>query len=391
MRLMHFKHLALATVFILGNSAWAWSHHDLVTSAALSQVAELDGKTVRVSSFQKLLKDLGITSALEFNKSLQIHKAYQFSSFLGETEGQLINLKEVLSIYSDEPDWGMDKELFSPDQYPELWKNEYAYMGGTKGTPSQAFRHMYWREFYILKPLQSFKIPKVFAPMGEAPERARIFIELSRRARNAGHPYWAARFIANALHYLEDVANPFHAAQTPTKKYLLMPFTNPKLGAGFTDFVVQLTNIVSYYHFAFEDYVGVLMELGHTENNPEGQFLSRALATPSYSRDGLSPYDSMRPQMLIKEISEVTSGNSARAGQASMAFFPQISVPYREMIPQKLMDKAWWENVLQRGKENSQSKQEYFNVVTESFSTLGDALRDLVSTELQSNSSERQP
>src|SRR5690606_33329951 len=139
---------------------YAWVQHTLITEAVLVSQPELENEKVLVTSFVQLLKDLSYPSALKFNTSIQIHKGYQFEMELNEVPGTEVSLTETLAHYSDEPDWGMDIELFAEDQYPELWRDEYTMMGGrNKGTPSQAFRHMYWPEYNFKHPMQSFKLP----------------------------------------------------------------------------------------------------------------------------------------------------------------------------------------------------------------------------------------
>ena len=246
--------LCLISLATLARPVGAWDQHTLITRASLSTLPALAEETVPYISFEKFISDFGYASPRKFNEAIQIRKEYEFLPHLGEDDGSAVSLLDVLAEYSDEPDWGMDREIFG--QYPELWREEYSRMGGKVGTPSQAFRHMYWQEFSWRMPLRTLKSPILFSPMGLAPERATLFIVLSRQARLAGHPYWAARFVANALHYLEDLAQPFHASQTPTKRFLWMPLFDRDRGSGFENYVLQVQNIIAYYHYSFENYIG---------------------------------------------------------------------------------------------------------------------------------------
>ena len=257
---------------------WAWAQHHAITSAALGPLTELNGQTVTYTDWGLLMKDLGYLDnedPVKFNEQMEISKKYVFAPQLGEQVGQAVSVRDVLSKYSDEPDWGMDQELFGEDEYPEIWNDAYSMMGGREGLPSQAFRHMYWQKISILHPLVTFKLPlrDELASMGEAPLRAARFIELSRSARQAGQPYWAIRFLADALHYLEDCSQPYHTTQVPTKTFLFMPLFL-KNGHGFDHYIAQMTHIVSYYHYAFEDYVSDLLveQLRETEMRLETSF-----------------------------------------------------------------------------------------------------------------------
>ena len=369
----------------------AWGEHHLVTRASLSNLTGLADETVRYTPLKSLLMDLGFSSPRQFNESVQIRKEYEFLSHLGEAEGAGVSILNVLSAYSDEPDWGMDKEIF--DQYPDVWRDEYSRMGGREGTPSQAFRHMYWPEFSWRMPLRTLKSPvtKLFSPMGLAPDRAALFIGLSRKARAAGHPYWSVRFVANALHYLEDVAQPFHASQTPTKRFLWMPLFDRDHGNGFGDYVLQVQNIVAYYHYSFENYIGRQMSEYYAgqstgpitgEETPEGRELVAALAGDS--ADAPAPDgDGAGIAKLVIGMAGVSVRESARAAKSGMDFFPPIEERFDAFDPERsASSERWWSGTMQNARTDSAARREYFAVVHEMFSRLGSAVRGLVRAEV---------
>jgi hypothetical protein len=371
---------------LVSSDALAWSEHHLITRAALDQVSELRDRTLKPVPVSRLVSQLGFTSLREFNQSIQIKKDYPFEFKAGENPAKEISALDVLAVYSDEPDWGMDQELFDDGQYPELWRPEYSMMGGKRGVPSQAFRHMYWREWSPLQPLKTFRLPlgKLLEPMGQAGERARIFIELARRAREKGEEYWALRFTANALHYLEDVSSLFHSTQTPSKRFVLMPLFN-KQGRGFKGFVGQVTQVVSYYHFAFEDYIGYLMK-EHFQGKPSAesnQFVG-ALNASADEYDDLRYKDSDVRRLVVNMASYSLDGSS-EAARASLSFFPAIQTPYDQFEPRKFMDEKWWLDTLQRGRAESEDKRRYFELVREVFVPQGYAIRALVRSELPKN------
>jgi len=142
--------------------------------------------------------------------------------------GSQTSAKEILITYSDEPDWGLDKDL-------RLHFSQRL-MGGSKG-----FRHAYY-------PPWSWHLPLPFASQGGAPERALHFYDLARVAFSQKDPYWGFRFLAHSLHYLQDMGQPFHSRQTSSE---LIFWLHPIRGTA------QAT---SNLHHAFEDYVAYRLQ-----------------------------------------------------------------------------------------------------------------------------------
>ncbi len=90
---------------------------------------------------------------------------------------------QVLSLYSAEPDWGMDSGLqLSPFQ---------SLLGG-----SQGFRHLRYGLFLMR--------------LGIAHQRALYFSHLAEKAFSENDLYWGFRFSARAIHYIEDILTPVH-------------------------------------------------------------------------------------------------------------------------------------------------------------------------------------
>jgi hypothetical protein len=155
---------------------------------------------------------------------------------------------DILVEAVKQPDDGMDQNLnITPDQ---------KYMGGFEGPSSQAIRHMYYRPFSMMAPLTTFHYP--LREMGEAPERAEIYFQLAGYAKAGGHPYWAWRFLAWGLHYVQDLTQPFHASQFGS--FRLLPL-GVLLTLGWEPFVKETTRIVGNYHIALEQYAGDVLDL----------------------------------------------------------------------------------------------------------------------------------
>jgi hypothetical protein len=93
---------------------------------------------------------------------------------------------------------------------------------------------------------------------GMAYARMALFLRLARFAHAQGHPYWGYRFTAWALHYLEDISQPYHARATPHAGllyYLKFLFSGEK-----TRMKREATRIVHNRHYLYEDYAEVALE-----------------------------------------------------------------------------------------------------------------------------------
>jgi len=90
---------------------------------------------------------------------------------------------QVLTIYAQMPDFGMDEELnLSPLQ---------ALIGNSQGV-----RHMR----YKIGIIEAFEGNKSFV----------YFVNMSRKAFDKGDRYWGYRFLSYAIHYMEDLFQPYH-------------------------------------------------------------------------------------------------------------------------------------------------------------------------------------
>lgn len=158
-----------------------------------------------------------------------------YYGFKGKEIGRKTNAFEVLVDYSDEPDWGMDKNL-------EL-SFAQRFMAG-----SQGYRHMYY-------PFWTFHIPYPFLAQGEAPDRAQHFFERAIQEYRQGRHYSAYRELARSLHYVMDMAQPFHTYQLPLE--MIQP------ASPFNGTIQAIKN----YHFAYETLVANLLQKEECEES----------------------------------------------------------------------------------------------------------------------------
>ncbi|HNV69802.1 MAG TPA: hypothetical protein PKO06_08900 [Candidatus Ozemobacteraceae bacterium] len=113
---------------------------------------------------------------------------------------------EWLTLFSDEPDWGMDQGLFGTGD-PRYGDIPY---GDAAGTGSQA-------PFHMTFPFENWVTYKLKSSLkqGMAHLRFMVFCSLTQVALNAGDHFWAARFLGSAVHYFEDFTMPYHASAVP--------------------------------------------------------------------------------------------------------------------------------------------------------------------------------
>jgi hypothetical protein len=236
------KHyLALLICFIthIPSSTLAWKRHDLMTSFIVQDVSWLS-MPIKVTSFEQFLAK---AFSKDFTKSDFLNQ-YQLNpktviGFKDIKKGETTSASAILIHYSDEPDRGMDQDLnLSPDQ---------KYMGGYKGPTSQGFRHLYFKKWSMRAPWRTFHVP--MKEMGEALKRAQIFYDLAETAYNVSEPYWAFRFLAWSLHYVQDLGQPYHSSQILTPRFLSWEDI-----FHFKQFVSRTTQIISNCHYLYEDY-----------------------------------------------------------------------------------------------------------------------------------------
>jgi hypothetical protein len=170
---------------------------------------------------ESLFKDVGPEFELRYTSSYQASEiildwdkgwsevSYRFDDPLAPSNpqglGKFTSPLEVLSVYSDEPDWLMDDGVESlGDAAPSI--------GKTVGTATRVFRH-FWYE-------GDADVPADVRKAQELDRRVRLFLNLSRAAFGLGEPYWGYRFMASALHYMQDITQPFHIRLLPDSGFI---------------------------------------------------------------------------------------------------------------------------------------------------------------------------
>jgi hypothetical protein len=131
---------------------------------------------------------------------------------------ETVSSRQVLALYSAEPDWGMDEGLqLSPLQ------------AVTAG--SQGYRHLRYGWFFLRA--------------GEAHRRALHFNRLAGIAYAGGDYYWGLRFSGRTLHYIQDLLTPFHLKPIPEWYWMPRVFR-----------LREVFNTICSQHMRFEGFTG---------------------------------------------------------------------------------------------------------------------------------------
>ncbi|HCM39540.1 MAG: hypothetical protein A2Z97_07505 [Bdellovibrionales bacterium GWB1_52_6] len=212
----------------------------------------------------------------------------------------------------DEPDGGMDRDLPASAD-PE---NERKWMGGTEGFSSQGFRHMYFGGWKFTNPVATFQIP--FKALGQAPNRVQETAREARELFKNKEFLSAVRKLGWSLHYLEDLAQPFHSTQlVHWKMAKWSALAHWPISDAMSHFIDETTRTISNYHLAMEGYVEhVLRQPGIFAESP----LNKALQDPE-SFASVRFDSKLQPKALALELARASVALAPELGEAEMAFF----------------------------------------------------------------------
>jgi hypothetical protein len=234
---------------------------------------------------------------------------------------EAIQAREVLCTFSDEPDWGMDQDLFSVAQYGY----GSCPFGPEHGPSSQAPFHMaFLHENPLVLALRP-SLGKSF--MGE---RVQLFFALAGLAMDSGVDYWGWRFAAWAMHYLQDITQPYHARPFPAARLpLLIRFI---LHPDPRRFAAKNENYLKNRHILFESAVHFLLNEA-IKKRPDHPFLGALAGKISGTGFQTRPHRPTDSQMgmksLMKESSRVAADLARPIDRTMMALMddPRISDP----------------------------------------------------------------
>jgi len=206
--------------------------------------------------------------------------------------GELVSPYEIITSAVDEPDFGMDINLFE-DNHTDFGENYK--LGNTPGfinkdliIGTQAPFHIGWYHENAWIKRFGPDITKMY------PEyRIHFFVTLSQYAFKTGHLYWGYRFLGWAIHYQQDLSQPYHAKLVPGMSAMELLVANQE----------KVKNRVTNLHFALENYQYNLMRRALTEfninNNSSNPFLI-ALADRSSDNSKIH-YNDLYPRNTVAQ------------------------------------------------------------------------------------------
>ncbi|MDO9165848.1 MAG: hypothetical protein Q7U13_07055, partial [Rhodoferax sp.] len=177
--------------------------------------------------------------------------------FVGLKAGDRVSPLSVIASAADEPDYGMDINLWADS--PSDWGKVYGFGTLPFGNPAlyfstQAPFHMgFYNEDRVIYMAAPF-IKKTFPLL-----RTHQYTSLAALAFRTGHPYWGWRFTGLALHYVQDLTQPYHASLSPGNSSVKLIGINLLAMAGFPRMKDEMIVLLSNRHLALEKYQNQLI------------------------------------------------------------------------------------------------------------------------------------
>lgn len=255
------------------------------------------------------------------------------SPFVALREGEKVSALAVVAAASDEPDYGLDIGVWEDNDTAH--GRAYGFGPQPFGNPAldfgtQAPFHMgFYDESRIVYAAAGF-LKRTY------PEyRIHLFRTLARHALATGHDYWGWRFAGWALHYIQDLTQPYHARVLPGVSTLRMLWINALDIAGRPEAKNRAITLVSNRHLALENFhrAALVAESGKMRTDPAAHApLLRALAG---ARDDVSA------SSASASSASVTSAGGAAAAEPLFADGdPRMLVAHRAAREADALDRA---------------------------------------------------
>lgn len=233
--------------------------------------------------------------------------------FVALHAGEAVAPIEVLGTASDEPDYGLDLGLWEDNG--TLQGRIYGFGRQPFGNPALAFGsqapfHMgFYHESWIVYAAAGF-LKRTY------PEyRIHLWRTLARHALATGHDYWGWRFAGWAVHYLQDLTQPYHARVLPGVATVRMLWINALYLAGRPLAREHAVTLVSNRHLVLENFQRTAM-LAAALDRAHAALLFDALAGDAAAAP--PAYDDDMPRRLV----------SRRAAEAADAIDRTIAASF---------------------------------------------------------------
>jgi len=214
-------------IVLMGTVVLAWNGHDSLTYLIVTSTLSNAQEMVEITPYNYVEKRVYNTEKMILEDYCgQFEKQHPFAwkgAILPpdpEPVDGRVPVWQILTIYSFEPDLGMDEGLdLSPLQ---------GIIGGSQGV-----RHMKYNilMFEFFEGSQSFY----------------YFVDMSRKAFENGDRYWGYRFLARAIHYLEDLSQPYHNTPGSLSEILQVAFDS------------SVAEMLFNAHYSYDEYLAYLL------------------------------------------------------------------------------------------------------------------------------------
>jgi hypothetical protein len=229
--------------------------------------------------------------------------------FLALREGEPVAPLDVLASATDEPDYGLDLGVWEDNGTP--YGKQYGMGKQPFGNPavefsSQAPLHMgFYHEAGIVYQAAAF-LKRTY------PEyRIHLYQSLAAYAMRTGHPYWGWRFGGWALHFVQDLTQPYHATVLPGVGTARLLWINTLDLLGFRTSKEHAITLVSNRHLALENYEYRRLRDAYLRRR-DADPLMAAARDPSLDA-GYPPYSEQSPRRTISAEAHAAAAQVDRA------------------------------------------------------------------------------
>lgn len=216
------------------------------------------------------------------------------AQFMRLQENETVAALDVVASASDEPDYGLDLGLWNNNADAQALG--YAFGQQPFGNPaleysSQAPFHMgFFHESPIVYKAAGF-LRRTY------PEyRIHLYQTLAQHAFNTGHAYWGWRFAGWALHYVQDLTQPYHTTVLPGVSVARMLWINALDLMGAHRSKRDVITLVSNRHAALENYQYRRMRAAYLAKNNDDALLRASRESPAITA---APYTSNMARQRI--------------------------------------------------------------------------------------------
>jgi len=245
---------------------------------------------------------------------LKTKESSKFDAFVALRPGETVAAIDVIASATDEPDYGLDIGLWADNGTPHGAR--YGFGKQPFGNPavefsSQAPMHIgFFHEAGIVYQAAPF-LRRTY------PEyRIHLWRSLAEHALRSGHPYWGWRFAGWALHYLQDLTQPYHARVLPGVGTARMLGINALDIAGVSGPKDRAITFVSNRHLALENVQMRWLRAAHATPRPDTQ--PALLALRDTRADAASPWQENSPREVVAREAHARADATDAAVVASL-------------------------------------------------------------------------